>query len=134
MLDRPLARAALGGRFAQRDVRFAAAGVDFDLVEMKVTCAGQLKPHVSRLGGVKIHGKRLPIRVAVERCSVMLVDQLVVLRIVGEKDHDPRIASGQIATVVEDDSLERRVGTVGRVMPHQEIKIIDAMGETSVWP
>lgn len=29
-----------------------------------------------------------------------------------------------------DDTLERRVGTVGRVLPHTEAKIVDATGET----
>ncbi len=34
--------------------------------------------------------------------------------------------SSPVATMTRpDDSLERRVGTVGRVMPHQEIKLID---------
>lgn len=68
-------------------------------------------------------GSPCPIEVMKRVVAEMHMDQVTIAY--GMTETSP--VSFQSAT---DDSLERRVSTVGRILPHLEVKIVDADGKT----
>ena len=114
---RVLACTALCGEVAfHGTIRFGVEShlVDFDLVEMQASLARQLDPHVPCRGSSEIDDQRLAVRVAVEHCSVVLIDLLPLVAVAGDQDREPRSPAGRVVASVVDVNL---------IQPHGPLQI-----------
>jgi len=105
--NRPLAGAALRGRFVQGDVLVPIGRVDFDLVEVEVARARKLEADVACPGPAELGHHRLAVAVAVEDRAVVLVELLPGPGVVRGQHEDAGVSGAAlVAAVVQDDAVE----------------------------
>ncbi len=103
-----LAGAALRGQVGLH--RTVALGievrlVDLHFVKVEAGVSGQLDPHVAGRLTLEVDCQRFAVGVAVEDGSVVLIDPLPSVSVLGEQNHEPRSPASRVVASVVDVNL-----------------------------